>query len=152
MIIEILQLISSLTLGLLVGSLLTEAMILVPYWRTMEPKEFLSLHSTLGPRLYRYFAPLTILATMLPVFAALMPIIMGAPFHWLSFVPAIITLVMLTIYFGYFKGANDSFKTGSVGLDGLSEELAKWATWHWLRVILGIAAFFTSLLVLCYDF
>ncbi len=88
---------------------------------------------------------------MLPVFAALMPIIMGAPFHWLSFVSAIITLVMLTIYFGYFKGANDSFKTGSVGLDGLSEELAKWATWHWLRVILGIAAFFTSLLVPLYG-
>ncbi len=151
MIIEILQLISSLTLGLLVGSLLTEAMILVPYWRTMEPKEFLSLHSTLGPRLYTYFAPLTILATMLPVCAAVMPIIMGAPFHWLSLVPAIITLVMLTIYFAYFKGANDSFKTGSVGLDGLSEELAKWATWHWVRVMLGMAAFFTSLLVLFYG-
>ncbi len=151
MFIEILQLISSLALGLLVGSLLTEAMILVPYWRSMEPKEFLRLHSTLGPRLYTYFAPLTILATMLPVFAAVVPIIMGTTPHWLSLVPAIITLVMLTIYFGYFKGANDSFKTGSVGVDGLPEELAKWAAWHWVRVILGISAFFTSLIVLSYG-
>ena len=151
MMIEMLQLVSSLALGLLVGSLLTEAMILVPYWRSMESKEFLRLHSTLGPRLYTYFAPLTILATMLPVFAAVMPIIMGIMPFWISLFPAIITLIMLAIYFGYFKGANESFKTGSVGLDGLSDELAKWAKWHWLRVILGIAAFISSLLVLSYG-
>lgn len=151
MIIEVLQLISSLALGLLVGSLLTEAMILVPYWRSMEAKEFLRLHSKLGPRLYTYFAPLTILATMLPVFAAVMPIIMDTTPHWLSLVPAIITLIMLAIYFGYFKGANESFKTGSIGVDGLPEELTKWANWHWVRVILGVTAFFTSLLVLFYN-
>ena len=151
MIIEILQLISCFALGLLVGSLLTEAMILVPYWRTMKPKEFLSLHSTLGPRLFIYFAPLTILATMLPVVAAVMPFVLGTTSHWLSIVPAIITLIMLAIYFGYFKGANDSFKSGSVGVDGLAEELTKWARWHWTRVVLGIAAFFTSLLVILYG-
>jgi len=149
--IEILQLISSFALGLLVGSLLTEAMILVPYWRTMEPKEFLSLHSTLGPRLFMYFAPLTILATILPVLSAVMPVLLGTTSHWLSVVPAVITLVMLAIYFAYFKGANDSFKSGSVGVDGLSEELTKWAKWHWTRVILGMAAFFTSLLVIFYN-
>lgn len=150
MIIEVLQMISSLALGLLVGSLLAEAMILVPYWRSMEPKEFLSLHSTLGPRLFLYFAPLTILATIFPVLAAVVPVILGATFHWLSLVPAIITLLMLAIYMGYFKGANDSFKTGSVGVEGLSEELTKWAKWHWIRVALGIVAFITSLLVIRY--
>jgi len=150
MIIEVLQLISSLALGLLVGSLLAEAMILVPYWRSMEPKEFLSLHSTLGPRLFLYFAPLTILATIFPVLAAVVPVILGATFHWLSLVPAIITLLMLAIYMGYFKGANDSFKSGSVGVEGLSEELTKWAKWHWIRVVLGIVAFITSLLVIRY--
>lgn len=151
MIIETLQLLSSLALGLLVGSLLTEAMILVPYWRTMEPSEFLRLHGSLGPRLYTYFAPLTILATLLPVSAALLPMILDATYHWVSLVPAIITLVMLAIYFGFFKGANDSFKTGSVGIDGLSEALVKWASWHWLRVGLGVAAFTASLLVLFYH-
>jgi len=150
MIIEVLQLISSLALGLLVGSLLAEAMILVPYWRSMEPKEFLSLHSTLGPRLFLYFAPLTILATIFPVLAAVVPVILGATFHWLSLVPAIITLLMLAIYMGYFKGANDSFKSGSVGVEGLSEELTKWAKWHWIRVALGVVAFLTSLLVIRY--
>jgi ribose/xylose/arabinose/galactoside ABC-type transport system permease subunit len=151
MIIEGFQLFSSLALGLLVGSLLTEAMILVPYWRSMEAKEFLRLHHTLGPRLFMYFAPLTIVATILPVLAALMPVILGETYHWLSLVPAIITLVMLTIYMGYFKGANESFKSATVGVEGLAEELTKWARWHWLRVFLGMAAFFISLLVVLYS-
>ncbi len=88
---------------------------------------------------------------MLPVVAAVMPFVLGTTSHWLSIVPAIITLIMLAIYFGYFKGANDSFKSGSVGVDGLAEELTKWARWHWTRVVLGIAAFFTSLLVILYG-
>lgn len=149
--IEIIQLSSSLALGLLVGSLLTEAMILVPYWRTMESQEFLRLHSTLGPRLFIYFAPLTIIATVLPVIAAVMPVLLGTAPHWLSVVSAMIVLMMLVIYFGYFKGANESFESGSVGADGLAVELAKWANWHWARVALGILAFIASLLVLLHG-
>jgi hypothetical protein len=147
-IIEIFQLISCLALGLLAGSLLTEGVILVPYWRTMEPKEFLSLHSSIGPRLFMFFAPLTISATVLPVLAAAMPFILGVTAHWLSVVPAIIALSMLAIYFAYFKGANESFESGSVGVDGLSEELAKWAKWHSIRVVLCLTAFFISLIVI----
>ena len=80
-----------------------------------------------------------------------MPVILGEEYHCLLVVPAVITLVMLAIYFAYFKGTNDSFKSGTVGVDGLSEELKQWAKWHWVRVILGMAAFFISLLVMLYD-
>ena len=147
-IVEVFQLFSCLALGLLVGSLLTEAMILVPYWRTMDPGEFLNLHGTLGPKLFRYFAPLTISATVLPVLAALLPFVIGVTADWLSIVPAALVIVMLIIYFVYFEKANDSFKTGSVGVDGLPTELQKWAKWHWIRVVFGLVAFFTSLLVI----
>ena len=148
MIIDLLQLLSACALGLLVGSLLTEAMILVPYWRTMQAEEFLRLHSTLGPRLFIYFAPLTILGTALPVLAAVVPLMLGAPWDWLLAVPAQMVLIMLAIYFAYFAGANESFKSGSMGLAGLAAELARWANWHWLRVALGMTAFVTSLWVL----
>lgn len=148
MIVDLLQLASCLTLGLLIGSLLTEATILVPYWRTMEPKEFLALHHTLGPKLLAYFAPLTISATLLPVLSAVAPLILGEPLHWLAVVTALLALAMLVIYFAYFKGANESFKSGAVGVDGLADELKRWASWHWLRVAIGSAAFFMSLLVI----
>ena len=146
--IELLQLLSCFALGLLMGSLLTEAMILVPYWRTMNPDDFLRLHGTLGPQLYTYFAPLTIVASTLPIVAAVVPLMMGLTPSLLSIVPAVIMLILLAIYFAYFKGANESFKSGSVGVERLSDELARWAAWHWLRVTLGLIAFFISLLAL----
>ena len=114
----------------------------------MDPEEFLNLHGSLGPRLYGYFAPLTILATVLPVLTAITSVVFGSAFLNLSIVPGIITLVMLFIYIIYFKGANESFKTGSVGVDGVSEELERWSKWHWVRVSLGVVAFFISLLIL----
>ena len=146
MIIEILQLLTSLVLGLLVGSLLTEAMILVPYWRTMDAKEFLRLHHTMGPQLYKYFAPLTILATVIPVVSAIVSVIFQEDTDWLSIIPAVIVLLMLILYFLYFKGANNKFATSSMSSDDLSAELTKWAQWHWLRVMIGIVAFIVSLL------
>ena len=54
--IEQLYILATIILGLLAGSLLTEAAILVPYWRRMEPNDFLRLHGALGPGLFRYFA------------------------------------------------------------------------------------------------
>lgn len=147
MALEILQLLSCLLLGLLVGSLLTEAVILVPYWRTMDASEFLRLHSTLGPKLFIYFAPLTIAATIAPVIAAIAAVALTASPYWISLVPAALVLLMLAIYFHYFQSANERFKTGSVGADGLATELERWAKWHWLRVALGLLAFIASLLV-----
>ncbi len=148
MLAEILQILTSLILGLFVGSLLTEGAILVPYWRTLEPKVFLELHPTLGPKLYRYFAPLTITATMLPVTTTGVCLWTGSTTLWLSIITAVLVLVILGIYFMYFKAANTSFETGSVGIDGLPAELQRWANWHWLRTVLGIVAFFISLLAL----
>mgnify|MGYP001025454396 CR=1 FL=1 len=140
MIIEILLIASSLSLGLLIGSLLTEAFILVPYWREMDSEEFLKLHGSLGPKLYHYFAPLTILGTIIPIAAAVIPIVLGAPVG-LSIIPAVLVSTMLVIYFAYFKGANLSFETGSVGVDGVAEQLRRWALWHWVRVGIGLLAF-----------
>jgi len=135
-------------LGLLVGSLLTEALILVPYWREMDPNDFLRLHSTLEKKLYLYFAPLTIIGTVLPVLAGAASLYFGVENHTLSLIPAVLVLTMLVIYFYYFKGANESFKTGLVGAGNLSAELRRWSQWHWVRVVLGLFAFFVSLLVI----
>ena len=148
MLIESLELSSAFSLGLLVGSLLTEAVILVPYWRAMDASDFLRLHSTLGPNLFRYFAPLTILATVVPVITVIAMLVTATPINRLSLLSATLVLSMLAIYFAYFKGANEKFKKGSVGVDGLPAELGRWAAWHWIRVALGIGAFIASLLAI----
>jgi len=143
----ILEILSTLALGLLVGSLLTEAMILVPYWRKMEAKDFLSLHGTMGPSLYRYFAPLTIAGTMLPMITGFISFVAHKFTINLSVVVALLTSLMFVIYFIYFKSANKSFETGTVGVEQVAEELKRWASWHWLRVVIGLFAFTLSIIV-----
>jgi len=121
---------TSLILGLFVGSLLTEAVILVPYWRSLKSETFLVLHGTLGPRLYKYFAPLTILATLLPTITAIFCIWTGANAWIYSVAADLLVLAIFGIYFYYFKKANASFASGSVGVAGLPAELRRWCIWH----------------------
>ena len=143
---DVLQLLTSLILGLFVGSLLTEGMILVPYWRSLKPKDFLALHGTLGPQLFRYFAPLTIAATVIPAATFVYCCWVGVDGWIYSASVALIMLAILGMFFFYFKNANASFALGSVGVDGLPAELSKWSWWHWLRTVMGLIAFVLSLL------
>ena len=62
--------VATLVLGIYAGSLLTEGVVLVPYWRRMPHAEFMRLHGDVGPSLFRYFAPLTTAALLLSVVAA----------------------------------------------------------------------------------
>jgi len=132
--------ISSLTtsvIGLYAGSLLTEGVILVPYWRRMSPSDFFSKHSEMGPSLFKYFAPLTTLAVILSVLTA---IIVGDR-HVFA---AALCVSALIIFFLYFKKANASFADYSLDDDNLKRELAKWASWHWVRTVIIITALFVS--------
>jgi hypothetical protein len=146
--IDLLQLLTALIMGLFVGSLLTEAVILVPYWRKLKPESFLELHGTLGPQLYKYFSPLTIAATLIPTLTALVCLWLGAPTQVYSVMAAFLVLLILGLYFYYFKHANAGFETGAVGINGLAAELGRWSAWHWLRTGMALVAFTLSLVAL----
>jgi len=148
MLLEALQTISVAVIGLLTGSLLTEAMILVPYWRKMEPADFLRLHGTMGPSLYRYFAPLTVAGTMIPIVTGVYSMVLTPYSVDLSAMVALLAGMMFFTYFVYFKAANESFETGSVGVEKVPDELRRWAAWHWLRVVIGLIAFILSIAAL----
>lgn len=138
---EFIPLLSTLLLGLFAGSLLTEATILVPYWRRMEPAEFFRLHGSLGPKLFSYFAPLTVLTI---IFAAGVGIIHqhnNTP--WL--IAGIMCLIALGIFFIYFRAANNRFATHDMPDAALAGELEKWSIWHWARTLLIITAFGISI-------
>lgn len=139
--IESLYVISTLFLGLFAGSLLTEAMILVPYWRRMEPVEFFSLHGSLGPSLFRYFAPLTSLAVMLSVLVAANVGTENLP--WLT--SAVLSLAALAIFFIYFRSANNKFAAHDIADEELSAELQRWSNWHWVRTVLVVIALAASI-------
>jgi len=135
--LEILITLTTAVIGLYAGSLLTEGMILVPYWRRMSPEEFFGGHSKMGPSLFRYFAPLTVLAVMLSVLTA---VLAGGRHVWV----AGLCLTALVIFFLYFKKANQSFADHSLSNEDLPVELANWSAWHWARTVILIAALVIS--------
>lgn len=139
--IEILYIVATLLVGLYAGSLLTEAMILVPYWRRMQPAEFFRLHGQLGPKLFQFFAPLTGGAVALAVIAAAAN--GGENLAWM--LTAAMCLTALLIFFAYFKKANESFANHSLADEELTKELSRWALWHWARTILITIAFGLSI-------
>ena len=135
--IELLHIFATAMIGLYAGSLLTEAMILVPFWRKMEPENFFALHHKMGPNLFRYFAPLTTIA----VGAAVLSAIFGG--LW-DVVAGGLCLLAFIIFFVYFKKANASFASQSLTHDELGPELSRWAGWHWVRTIFVILALVAS--------
>ncbi|GAA6137393.1 hypothetical protein NBRC116583_11400 [Arenicella sp. 4NH20-0111] len=140
--LETIPLLSTMALGLFTGSLLTEGMILVPYWKRMPASEFIKLHGTLGPQLFRYFAPLTTIAVVLAVTTAILdhgqrPELTAA---------AALCVLTLLIFFLYFRKTNASFKNGVIDEQALPSVLALWSKWHWIRTSVMLFAFGLSIL------
>jgi hypothetical protein len=135
-------------LALFIGALLTEAMVLVPMWRSLQPQEFFTLHAAHAHRLYAFFAPLTVSATLLAVVAAFTSVATNRPLSWASVVAAVLALLILSTYGLYFRRANASFAEASTTYEALPAELARWAAWHWSRTAIGLVALASALLAL----
>jgi hypothetical protein len=148
MILEILLILSSGVLGLFVGAQITEAVLLVPHWKELTPDDFFELHKTFGPRIYRFFAPLTIAATIIPLLTSIY-IIMTDPLMQISaWIMGISTLLFFLSFFLYFKKANKSFEDRSLTNDELPAELIRWGNWHWGRIFFECIALASSLFLL----
>lgn len=141
----VLALLSTLSSGVLAGALLTEAYVLLPYWRKMHPKDFLSLHHKMGPSLFRFFAPITVAGTLLPVATFIAAILTGSKGIYGWGVSAAAGMAMLGIYFAYFKAANEGFASGAISTEDLPAELSQWAYWHHIRTAIAIAGLVAAL-------
>ncbi len=143
-----LQTVSAMCSGLLAGALLAEACVLVPYWRKMTPDDFLELHHTMAPSLFRFFAPITVAGTVIPLLTLSAALLVGSPTTPWWAVSAVAGVSMLVIYFGYFKHANEKFETGTIHNNELRAELSKWASWHNLRTIISVLGTLSALLAI----
>lgn len=128
--------IAMLLVGLLAGSLLTEGLVLVPFWRGLQVERFYELHGPMGPKLFRYFAPLTLLAVCATLAAAV-----TRPDNPLLLVSAACLLTALAVFFLYFRAANSKLSTHAYDGPGLSAALKEWAIWHHMRTGLVLAGF-----------
>lgn len=143
-----LQFLSVASLGIFVGAMLTEGFVLVPYWRALPPADFFAWYAANDQRLLGFFGPLTAVTAVLAVAAAVSALWAGHPGRWLALLAAVLSVVVVSTFFVYFEQANASFAAATIKADDLSAELSRWATWHWLRSALSLAALAAALLSL----
>jgi len=135
---NLLLLSSSMVLGVFLGAQIAEACLFVPVWKKMKPDDFFEQHESVGPIIYRFFAPLTIAATIIPLVTVLVNLtVLGFS-----------TLAFFSTYFLYFKDANQKFSDRTLSNDELPKELLKWGNWHWLRILFETIAFLCSIVIL----
>ena len=120
--------------GLLAGSLLTEGMVLVPFWRNLPMAKFYELHGSGGPKLFRYFAPLTTFVVLAALGHAVTHGDSGA---WIA---ASLCFMTLASFFVFFRAVNNKLSAHAYNQADLSEVLGKWAIWHHARTFLMLAA------------
>ena len=148
MLFEILIALSTLVLGIFLGAQIAEAVLLVPYWKALAPKDFFELHQTYGKKIHQFYAPLTIAATIVPLLTVTYGCLMNIPGQLYLILMGVSTMVFFSTYFLYFKKANQQFAEASVSFKLLPRELIRWGNWHWGRIFFELIAFVCSIKVL----
>ena len=146
--IELLYALTAGILGIFAGAQIAEGVLFVPYWKSMEPAAFYEDHKTFGQIIYKFFAPLTIIATVIPIGTMIYALMASSPGKMASLLTGFFTLLFFATYFMYFKKANQSFADASLSHDELKLELIRWGEWHWARIYLELAALICALIAL----
>lgn len=148
MLLEVLIAVSIAILGIFLGAQIAEGVLFVPYWKALPPKDFFELHQTYGKKIYQFFAPLTIVATMLPLSTAAYGFFTEDHAHLPLVLMGIFTVLFFSTYYLFFKKANQEFADASISHGQLPEALKRWGNWHWGRIVLETVAFVCSIVAL----
>ena len=146
--IELLYALTAGILGIFAGAQIAEGVLFVPYWKSMKPADFYKDHRNFGQKLYKFFAPLTIAATLIPIGTTIFALLTDAPGKMFALLTGFFTLLFFLTYFMYFKKANQSFTDASLSESELALELIRWGKWHWTRICFEVAALVFALIAL----
>ena len=135
-------------LGVSAGAMLAEGAVLVPYWRSLPAGDFLRWFADNEPRLVAFYGPLEIAAAALTLVAAAVYGARSRPgAGWLA-VSALLVVGVLALYPIYFRAVNARFVAGTIDGAAVAGELARWSSWQWLRVSMGIGALIAAVAAL----
>ena len=110
--LEPLLVVAAAAMGLLFGALLTEGALLVPHWKSLDRQAFHVQRDDFGPRLFGFFAPLTIGASLLGLTGALAALaVEGSVF---AVGTGIVAVVLVLFYFFFFAEANQKLADRSL--------------------------------------
>ena len=143
---ELVALLTVASLGIFLGAMLTEGLVLVPYWRSLSAEAFYSWYGANDKRLLGFFGPVTWLAALSAIAAAGLSFWTAHPRRWYAVAAAACALVVVSMFFVYFERANAAFSRGEIPANELSVELSRWAAWHWARTGLSLVALTAAIL------
>ena len=118
-----------------VGSQITEGVLLVPYWQSLESSSFYAYYGEFGPLIGRFYTVLTISAALMPVGLAIYCKRVGAKGLNAALASAFFAILFVASFYLYFKGANELFYQSAFDDAALRQELITWSYWHWGRVV-----------------
>lgn len=143
---RVVAIITVVALGISAGALITEGEVLVPYWQSLPPSDFLSWYHDNAGLLFNFFGPAEIVAAVLALTSALMFAVKRLQGSSWLIVAAAFAIAVLLAFPLYFKDVNASFAAGTIAVKDVAVELERWATWHWSRTVLALAAFVAAVL------
>jgi len=142
------RLLAAIALGLSAGAMLAEQMVLVPYWRSLPPADFLRWFAANEPRLVAFYGPLEIASVALTFLATAVCITRRERGIGRLVLASLLAASVLAVYPMYFQAANARFVAGTIDVAGVVAELGRWQRWQWLRVALGVGAFIAAVAAL----
>ena len=145
---RVLQDAALLLLGLFAGAMLVIGVAFVGYWQSLAPSTFLDWFAANAERIGGLMLPLGVGATLATLGAAAVSWSSGSRAGRWSTVSALLAVSILVVYFVVHAPRNAAFTSGAMPPERVAGELAVWARWHWVRVLLGVAAFWTQLVAI----
>jgi hypothetical protein len=145
---RVLQDAALLLLGLFAGAMLVIGVSFVGYWQSLEPSAFLHWFAANADRIGGLMLPLGVAATLAALGSAAVTWPSGGRAGWLSAASALLAVSILVVYFIVHAPRNAAFTSAGMPPERVAGELAVWARWHWVRVLLGVAAFWTQLVAI----
>jgi len=134
--------------SIFVGSQITEGFLLVPYWKTLSRVEFYVFYAKFGPTIGSYYKTLTIIATLIPLGICIYCFFNKSSALKYSIVSTIFALLVIALFYVYFKDANQQFYDATFDAIQLKTVLRTWGHLHWLRVLFELLSLFFLILTL----
>lgn len=124
--------------SIFVGSQITEAVLLVPYWQSLSATEFFAYYSKYGASIGRFYTILTVISALIPVGLCFYCKSRNSKAFNFALISSFFAILFIAAFYIYFKSANNLFFQAELSETALKEELLLWNTWHWGRIILEI--------------
>ncbi len=124
--------------SIFLGSQIVEGLLILPHWKSLSPTAFYQYYAQFGPSLGRFYSMLTIIAVLIPICTCIYCIVNKKKGLTLSILSSVFAILVVLVFYVYFKGTNLQFYASAFNADQLKSVLETWGRWHWVRIIFEI--------------